>query len=160
MSTESTKTPLCWITYTIVGLFTFISSTILFKKEIIKRKSGEPSFTTKYLKMWSITCICLGFIIGFDLFVYWIHGFCYISDWIFFIGMFYQIIFMGFYQLSRLYYCFAQNQVYSNKGYPNVVFIIMYSIGVIFMILIIPFTFNSETIDYCGIDENGCIVNK
>ena len=37
---------------------------------------------------------------------------------------------MGFYQLSRLYYCFANAQIHSSKGYPTWIFIIMHSIAI------------------------------
>ena len=37
---------------------------------------------------------------------------------------------MGFYQLSRLYYCFSNQQIHSNKGYPKCLFIIMYAMGI------------------------------
>ena len=40
-----------------------------------------------------------------------------------------QILSMGFYQLSRLYYCFANKQIHSKKGYPNYFFIIMFVMG-------------------------------
>ena len=44
---------------------------------------------------------------------------------------FLQTLFLGYYQLSRLYYCFANSQIHSNKGYSDAVFMIMYSTGLV-----------------------------
>merc|ERR1712154_46127 len=45
-----------------------------------------------------------------------------------------QAIFMGFYQLSRLYHCFSENQIYLTKAYPKWLFIVMQIIGVLLII--------------------------
>ena len=65
---------------------------------------------------------------------------------------------MGSYQLSRLYYCFSTNKVYSNKGYSNKLFIIMTIIAII-IIISIPLTcIFSETCrlrSKCGLNDEG-----
>ena len=45
-----------------------------------------------------------------------------------------QPLAMGYYQLSRIYYCFARDQVYSAKGYPNWLFYAMYIFGALWAI--------------------------
>ena len=40
-----------------------------------------------------------------------------------------QFMFMGFYQLSRLYYCFSNKQLHNRNGYPLCVFIIKFVSG-------------------------------
>ena len=140
-----------WITCVVVGLFSFCINITLLKKEIHKRRSGQATFTTKYLKIWSILCIVFGCIIAFDYIIYFFNGVCYISYWIWSIGLSYQFIFMGFYQLSRLYYCFANNQIHSHKGYPNWVFIIMYAFGI--TILICSMMPGNQIRYPCGIDD-------
>ena len=45
-----------------------------------------------------------------------------------------MILSMGFYQLSRLHYCFSNSQIHSDKGYPKWLFNIMYTIGIILAI--------------------------
>lgn len=45
-----------------------------------------------------------------------------------------QIISMGYYQLSRLKYCFSNDQIHSTKGYPKWLFIFMYVLGIILCI--------------------------
>ena len=64
-----------------------------------------------------------------------VYGVCYITGFI--QNVFYssQLILMGFYQLSRLYYCFSKNKAYSNKGYSNWIFIIMITIGLLLNII-------------------------
>ena len=48
-----------------------------------------------------------------------------------------MLLSMGFYQLSRLHYCFANSQIHSDKGYAKWVFIIMYTIGISLSIYLI-----------------------
>ena len=97
-------------------------------KEWQKRRAGV-NFTTKSLKIWSALCIFSGPLIGFCIFALYFDGFCYFTWYFIGVTILYQPVFMGLYQLSRLYYCFANNQVYSNKGYPNWLFNIMFGLG-------------------------------
>ena len=97
-----------------------------------------------------------GVFYGFAIFTAYFDGFCLFgmltpTSTIGLCGSF-----MGFYQLSRLYYCFSRNQVYSSKGYRNFVFIVMYIIGFLFTLNTIsyPIYFMNKNlkIDYCGIN--------
>ena len=144
--------PWYWVTFTAVGLFNFIIHLILLKKEINKRRAGQVTFTTKFLGIWSILCILCGSITAFDSAIFYIHPFCHITLSLFIMSLYFQFVFMGFYQLSRLYYCFANDKIHSKKGYHNCVFIIMYSIGVIFMVIICPID-AIHIIHHCGIDN-------
>ena len=62
---------------------------------------------------------------------------------------------MGFYQLSRLYYSFANSQIHSNKGYPKCIFIIMIIFGVLIMInlVILSIIFHDGPYMECGLDS-------
>jgi len=42
-----------------------------------------------------------------------------------------QFLSLGFYQLSRLHYCFSRDRVHSDKGYPFWAFTVMISIGIV-----------------------------
>ena len=156
MSTDTTPL-LSWIICSIMGLFTFLTNTVLLKKEIDKRKSGKALFTTKTLKIYSIICILFGAIQ--DLI------------WPFFILMvsvtlvsrylslgFLSIYIDYFYQLSRLHYCFANEQIYSKKGYPNWLFMIMHSIGVIFMIALVPTCIATNLLQIVELMLKVCII--
>lgn len=67
-----------------------------------------------------------------------------------------QAIFMGFYQLDRLSYCFAQHRVYSAKGYPKWLFTMMNLFGIILFIVLIILSIISYVYDikHCGLDIN------
>ena len=145
-----------WVICSIIGLCTFLTNTILLKKEIDKG-IRKAILTTKALKIYSIIYILFGSITGLDLVVLYINGVIYS---IFAIGLSYQFILMGFYQLSRLHYCFANEQIYSNNGYPNWLFIIMQSIGVICMIALAPALIANQSITDCGIDGKLCIMKS
>ena len=148
MTTEFTVPPLDWITWTIIGFIAFSINMSLLILEIEKR-CRSVKLSSNSLKIWPISCMIIGCIVAFDLAIYWSNGICYISYWTFIINVYFQIIFMGFYQLSMLYYCFAESKLHHDKGYPKWIFIIMYSIGVIFM-LYVP-TNVRAIIHHCGI---------
>ena len=126
----------------------------IFKKEIDKRRSDGIHFTTDSLALWSFLCISCGPFIGFWMILSYIDGTCYFADFLLFISFASQPLFMGFYQLSRLYYCFAQSQVYSTKGYSNYVFIIMFLIGIFLIInIIILYSMQYGFIISCGMNN-------
>ena len=58
---------------------------------------------------------------------------------------------LGFYQLSRLYYCFARDKVNSSEGYPNWVFIIMFAYAIVCYVAILFFSIDHYVIS-CGIN--------
>ena len=73
--------------------------------------------------------------------------------WISLISMF---ISMGFYQLGRLHYCFANSQIHSDKGYPKWLFIVMYIIGIF---IAISFVVLVEMLDDYHIFNSKCGIN-
>ena len=127
--------PIVWISASIVGFFSFIMNCVIFKKEWKKRKSKEIKFTNKYLQIFSLSTIISGVFYGFFSTVASINRFCHFGYQMLSVSAVFQCLFMGFYQLSRLYYCFASTQIHSNKGYPNWLFIIMHIIGILGLIL-------------------------
>ena len=94
--------------------------------EIQQRKTATTIFTAKWFKIFSISCITTGTLSHIFLISRYIPGLCT------FIGLFgvissvAQFLSMGYYQLYRLYYCFANEQIHSDKGYPKWVFFVMY----------------------------------
>ena len=122
--------PIIWISQTIFGLFAMIINISTFYKEWKKRRSTEIMFTNKYLQIFSFCGILCGALSGFFLFVINFNGFCHIASPMVFSLITCQCGAMGFYQLSRLYYCFSSNKAHSTKGYPTLLFIIMYIIGI------------------------------
>eukprot|EP01083_Nonionella_stella_P055218 145731_1 len=124
------ESPTEWISKCVVYLLAIIVNGLILLREVLKRKSERAHFTTKSLEYTSIFTVLCGLIASFFGFMDSFNIFCTIGtngSWIF---EFFQVILMGFYQLSRLHYCFAQSQVHSNKGYPNWLINLMYAIGV------------------------------
>lgn len=69
-----------------------------------------------------------------------------------------QYVFMGFYQLSRLYYCFSIEQVHHDRGYPLWLFIIMTMIGGgILMSWITMYLFVDTLPSKCGFTSNAVL---
>ena len=145
--------PQKWIPWSIIAFICFIINLIIVRHEYIKRKSNIASFTTKSDKYNSMLCIIFGIIYCFVSFTSYFDGFCYFSYNTSLSFLSIQGGFMGFYQISRLKYCFANDQVYSNKGYPNWLFTIMYISGVIIIAFIIIDPWIAKIPIHCGIDE-------
>ena len=127
-----------WLTLIIncgTGFVTAVVNAVILRKEINTRKSNNVVFTTNNSKNFSLLSIICGVIFGIFQAVSPFDGVCHISLAIDYVAWFLQGIFMGLYQLDRLHYCFAQNQVYSTKGYPGWLFIIMITFAVIISVI-------------------------
>ena len=160
MSTSNEKNdPLKWIFINIImGTIVFIVNFRLLKIEFGRIASGSDMYITKHLRWTAFISILCGVLFAFFIVVQPIPGFCYISIQLQTSFLVNQLVFLGFYQLCRLYYCFAKSQVHSDKGYPNYLFIIMGTIGVILMINAIIFPwFYFPFISECGIKQSNYI---
>eukprot|EP01084_Bolivina_argentea_P178886 309173_1 len=153
--TASYFEPIQWIPLSVLGLLVMIINIIILQHEVFAVwKAGLAIFTTKYLKIWSFLCMCCPPIIGLTVFLQHFNGFCYFMWYISAITIYIQPLFVGFYQLSRLYYCFAKSQVHSDHGYSRNLFIVMYSIGIIwFFSVVITASFSGALPGICGINE-------
>ena len=130
--TESGVVPLwTWTIYSAVGLLFFIVNCIILRKELKKRKSENAKFASLYLRIFSFTCMISGVLIGFSTFTQFMPGFCYFGWNVAYLSTALQGVSRGFFQLCRLYYCFAKSKVYTNKGYSNRLFIIMFIIYIL-----------------------------
>ena len=101
-------------------------------------------------------CIASGITFGVFWFLTNMNGFCIFGEWICISCMTLQALVMGFYQLSRLYHCFSNDKIHSNKGYPRSLFIVMYTLGLILgLVGIIKNSFTSARDDFrakCGVN--------
>ena len=153
-------TPSRWIIECVCDLISTIINFCILHSELKQRRKTGVTFTTRWFKLLSISCIISGFLQQlFSLLVYMpilciFVGFISLTCW----GT--QLVFMGYYQLFRLYYCFANSQIHSNKGYPKQLFIIMYACGTVEFILYTIFYFlysNASSLlvnNKCGIKDN------
>ena len=123
-----------------------------------QRYKPTTQFSTLWFKSFSFLCIVCGFLDRLLFALAYVPGLCLFTAFIGLISGVIQGVSMGFYQLYRLYYCFANKQIQSNKGYPKCIFIIMYIFGIIVGInAFLSFLFipkgafiNTD----CGIDTN------
>lgn len=144
--------PMTWIANCIIGLICCTINGRLFLKECNVIKSRKGMYTTKYLQWLCIISLSFGLSFAIFLTTALLPGFCHFS-WQLAGATFYsQGIFLGFYQLSRLYYCFARNQVHSDKGYSNRLFISFGIIGILLLLCAwISVWFHFPIIWTCGI---------
>ena len=123
-------------TDTILTVLGIIVTGIILIYEIKQRKKASVTFTSRWMKYFSISCMIFGVVCtSSELILFipsngtWIYsGIIANSAWVI------QMLSMSLYQLSRLYYCFANDEIYSQKGYPKCLFIIMYIFGIIFAV--------------------------
>ena len=120
-----------WIFRVLVGIIGIAITGKLLHNEIKKRRLPTTYFSSQYLRITSAVCFWCGPISSALLVFSVIPGFCMMR----FIGstvtVYTQILFLSFYQLSRLHYCFSNQQLHAKKGYPLWVFVVMVIIGII-----------------------------
>eukprot|EP01084_Bolivina_argentea_P215229 365399_1 len=139
------------IVLNLIGLF-LISS--ILKYEHNKRTGTNILFINKYIKVLPLLCMINGVIIELFDMLHYIPILCHFSFSIHSISVTQQPIFIGFFQLFRLHYTFAQSQVHSNKGYSQNTFTVMYIIGTIMLFYGIIMAFPDFTLSKCGWDGN------
>ena len=156
MSTEMvTLRPVDWIPHAIVNLVFMVMTYRILSDEIKTRSQQSVKFTTTGLKIWSILCIASCFFIPLNGLLVNINIICMVSPLFVWISIMVMAISMGFYQLSRLHYCFANSQIHSDKGYSKCVFITMYTIGVFIAMnymIAIEFVGGHFFLSKCGIN--------
>ena len=123
--------PSYWMSLSITTIIRIVMSFVMVKHEIQKRRQSDIKFTTNSLKYTSISCVFSGLLANICLFLMWFDGLCIFMHWLGAVLIYIQYLSMGFYQLSRLYYSFANNQIHSGKGYGKWVFIIMIIFGIV-----------------------------
>ena len=120
----------------VIFLLSFFIYTYIFKCEYKKRKQQPiPLYNNIYEKLldiWSILTIISTILTAI---FYFIGRFpwtvCLYANILGSIFFSYGRIFLSFYQLSRLQYCFLEKQIHSKKyGYPNWLFYLLYIIGI------------------------------
>eukprot|EP01084_Bolivina_argentea_P177677 307253_1 len=131
MSTESTQIeiPTEWILKCVVYLFAMAANAAILRYEIKKRRSTDTQYPSQLSKTTSLLCIISGVIASFFGLMDSFPCFCYFGTNISWVFEFFQVLFMGFYQLARLNYFFSRENA-KMFGYPNWIINLMYSIGI------------------------------
>ena len=147
--------PYQWISVSVIGFIASILNCYILKKEYRKRQTATNTiWPNRHMKIWPIACMICGIISPSLNFIGYLPIMCNIVVFIQSLAMVFQAVFMGFYQLDRLYYCFAKAMVHSDHGYPHFVFIIMYFVGILAMINSIVFLPIVNQFDInCGINN-------
>ena len=107
-----------------------IASSILYK-ERQKRRLNDTKFASQRLADLSKICMLLGFIFPIIHPLGYIHHIAeyHICSWtlsLVTIVLIAQGLFMDYFQIARLYYCFSQENAHSVHGYPRWLYIIMF----------------------------------
>ena len=122
-----------WIGYSSIALFAIIIHIVILKTEYnkIKLKHCRFPFHFNSQNLWASSITIFGLLCCIILIAEQIPFICHFNGKIAAGFLSSQIVCMGYYQLSRLYHCFAKTKVYHNSGYPTLLFIIMYTFGFI-----------------------------
>ena len=149
--------PTYWISLQVPGILFTVIHLLIVKHEIKKRNHTSAKFTTKSLKYTSLLCILSGFLANISWLLQWFNGLCVFMTWLGSTFSYLQFLSMGFYQLSRLYYSFANSQIHSGKGYPKWVFIFMIIYGIVIFLSYSIVTMFEQFLGFnvkCGINSN------
>ena len=142
-----------WLTRILSELCFMIINSLILRKEWMTRKKDNIIFVSYSMEISSLFVIICGVIRGLFGFTRYIPGFCYFSIELQVVMIAAQNIFMGFFQLSRLYYCFSETNVYSRAGYSNRLFYAMYTIGTFLLIIAVILSFCSSIPYNCFINS-------
>ena len=124
---EWTAPPKIWISCTVIHFMIFIFNLYISGLDRQKRQQWDLPSAPKYMSFFSNLCISLGPPYGLCLTLQYLNGVCLISRNIDLIVWFGQLAAMEGFQLSRLYYCFSQQQVHSNKVRVHVNVVMCYT---------------------------------
>ena len=111
-----------------VTAITLPISLYILHEERKKRQSGEAIFASKALGAFSYLCIATGpIVLILSAFEFIESSICYIFVSAAVAAHSFQGLFMEYFQVSRLHYCFSADQVHSDKGYPKWIFMLMFA---------------------------------
>ena len=125
--------PPVWIARVVIGAIGFAITGLVLYSDIKKRRRPTTQFYSNYLRWTSAVCIWCAPITPLFLILTVFPGFCMIRFVATVMTLLTQSMFLSFYQLSRLHYCFSNQQLHGNKGYPQWVNL-MITIGIMIWI--------------------------
>jgi len=127
--------PSIWICRIFVGIIGCVISGRFLRTELQKRRLNPDLVKSAHLRYTSIACLWCGPIGCILLILSVIPGFCILRLTGNLMLLVTQYLTLGFYQLSRLEYCFSKDSLHGRKeGYPLWVFVIMNAVGVMIWI--------------------------
>ena len=129
MGVVVTVTPILWIPHLLAGILGFALTASILQSERRRRRFSNTLFADKYLQFTSAGCLWFGVITTTLVCLNIVPGFC-VMKCALLIALSTQFMFLGLYQLARLYSCFSKEMVHSDKGYPLWVFVLMIAVGI------------------------------
>ena len=146
--------PSMWIPHSVTDSILTCFNCWILTKECIHIRTNNAKYTTKYLKLWGLLCILCGTLSQLFRTMSYIPILCKFIYYIANIFSLSQAVILGFYQLSRLYYCFSENTLYSKNGYPQILFRVMFIIGFLLLISYVSFSIvDDNTFSICPNDN-------
>ena len=143
-----------WLSSMTISLSCCIIGAAIQVREVQKRKNPEVIIPSKYLSIFSYWCIALGpFATIFGALSY-LPALCIVADLLRQPTLYIQIAAMECYQLSRLYYCFSKDQVHSDKGYPQWIFWLLFSVLIMWLIASVVMNYSFFTRN-CWLESDG-----
>lgn len=142
-----------WIFISLLSLITFILNSIILIQERAKRRQNKVLFASRYLSLFSYSCIALGPFVALSLAFRYINGLCLMFGNIDGILYVLQYAAMECYQLSRIYYCFSSDATHSKHGYPNAVFVVMFTWLFVIVLLGVALLDVANPVTTCYVNE-------
>lgn len=140
-----------WISGICIAVICLIISGSLLQSELRQRRSQTTTFTSRFLQIFSAATLWTGVIVTLLLVLKFVPGFCFMERTAPFIAITTQFMLMGFYQLSKLYYCFSNNQIHARNGYSLWIFIVMITFGIMLNLsMFLLFTISWQFPTRCG----------
>eukprot|EP01084_Bolivina_argentea_P150975 263579_1 len=131
--------PSRWIVHTCLYLLAAVINGLLLHYAWTKRNKQNVKFISVSMQIYPLLSLLAGFLRDIFGSLMFIPLFCYFSQAFTYFVSIMQLIFMGYFQLARLKYCFSNSQIHSKKGYPQCVFIVMYTVPIPIMIYLLAF---------------------
>ena len=152
-------TPLfTWSFSTALSVICFNIAISIFFRERRNRRKPDSVVSAKYLSLFSYLCIIMCPISTAVYIGTFLPPFCMFYEYLAPPVAYIQFAAMECYQLSRLYYCFSRNQVHSTRGYPNWMFITLFSVLSIWLVFAITLCFSWLTLE-CRVENDGTAVS-
>ena len=146
-----TLSPLEWCIWLIIAMFSVTLTVLILRSECKKRRLDSSWFASDNLRITSAVSIGFGVVAAVQSCLDLFPGACMLQYTLSPIERGAQFIFMGFYQLSRLHYCFSKNSTHHDSGYPKWVFIMMVTAGIVLFVLrAILLSFGRRLPSSCG----------
>jgi len=139
-----------WAIISVCSALFLIPNALILLTELqkLRHELRDGTFQSKYklLRIWSTLTIVAGVVFCANNTIRYLGGVCYVTWYLSPATLRLQPIFLGNFQLSRLFYCFAPQREGAGRlhnGYPQWVFVVMYGVsGMMFVLVALPFGFS------------------